>query len=696
MKRVILLASAFLLLLKNTNAQNREPDQSFGTNGVVKTQFTDTTQYNSTAVQADGKIVVAGYTRNGSNYDFLVVRYNTDGSLDNTFSGDGKDKTDFGSTNDYASSVGVQNDGKIVVAGSSNNRFALARYNTDGSLDNTFSGDGKQIDNFHGSKDGARSAAIQSDGKIVVVGVASNSFAVARYTAAGSLDNSFSGDGIQTTVFDIHLFIEQANAVAIQNNGKIVAVGSAGEKFAVARYNTDGSLDKTFSDDGRQITKAGEFSFARSVAIQKDGKIVVAGEIAAEETNGGYAIGRYNTDGSLDNTFNGDGIKRDYGFNFINSIAIQSDGKIVGGGSVQGHDETGPNFALFRFNNNGEPDSSFNGDGIQVTEISGVINGIVDIAIANDKLYVVGNSYVPGHSGIVASYLLNNPNNAPTVSISIPNNIVMYSSPARIKINAIAHDENGTISKVQFYNGTTIIHTETKSPYGFLWADVPEGNYTLTAKAFDSAGNVITSNSINVSVLDSNVAPVVSIVSPVNDTTYTGPATIRLIANAKDPNDKISKVEFYNGSTLLRTEHYYPYTYWWTNVQPGTYTITAKAYDEKGLSATSAPVTITVTNASIVSSRPSSVKQNDLNSALSLGLSPNPTRSTLQIFTKRLQLNKPSTISVISALGVVMKTVNSNTSKQTVQLDVSSLANGVYTLKVVSGGKMMYRQFVKL
>jgi hypothetical protein len=86
------------------------------------------------------------------------------------------------------------------------------------------------------------------------------------------------------------------------------------------------------------------------------------------------------------------------------------------------------------------------------------------------------------------------------------------------------------------------------------------GNYTLTAKAFDNSGNVATSNAINVSVVDENVPPVVSIVSPVNDTTFTGPATIRLIANAKDPNDQISKVEFYNGTTLIRTEHYYPYS----------------------------------------------------------------------------------------------------------------------------------------
>jgi hypothetical protein len=229
-------------------------------------------------------------------------------------------------------------------------------------------------------------------------------------------------------------------------------------------------------------------------------------------------------------------------------------------------------------------------------------------------------------------------NVAPTVSLSIPYNIVKYTAPARIKLNAAATDKDGKIAKVQFFNGTTNLHTEDVYPYGFLWIDVPVGNYTLTAKAFDDSGNVTTSNSIEVSVVEENVPPVVSIASPADDTTYTGPATIRLIANANDPNDKISKVEFFNGTTLLRTEHYYPYTYWWSPVQAGTYTITAKAYDDKGLSATSAPVTVTVTNASIVSRPSSANSKTDVNGALSMRLNPNPARSTLQIYTKGCSL----------------------------------------------------------
>ena len=319
--------------------------------------------------------------------------------------------------------------------------------------------------------------------------------------------------------------------------------------------------------------------------------------------------------------------------------------------------------------------------------------------IADNKLYAVGSGEFPGALGIVARYLLNDEIKNPTVTLSIPSNIVKYTGPARIKLNAAVANVSSAITKVQFYNGTTLLHTEDVAPYGFLWVNVPVGSYTLTAKAFDNNGNVVTSNAINVSVADSNVAPLVSLVSPVADTTYTGPVTIRLIAKAKDSNDKISKVAFYNGTTLLRTEYYYPYTYTWANVQPGTYSITAVATDDKGLSATSEPVTVTVNSSSLpIVKNKSFTGNNETNpdGTLSMKLNPVPARSTLQILTKGLHLNKPSTLSVMSATGVVMKTIQSNASNKVVQLDVSSLVSGVYTVKIVSGDKVTYKQFVKL
>lgn len=683
-------------------------DDTFGRSGKLTDRLRvnqGSTYYTSTAIQQDSKLVTAGYTWNGSNYDFAVARYNIDGSLDNSFSTDGKQTTDFASADEFAYSVAIQKDGKIVLAGASGPYFALSRYNTDGSLDKSFGDDGKKITNFGIDRSAtAASAAIQKDGKIVVAGYTygasqpNEDFALARYNINGTPDSTFSLYGKLTTDLG---YGDIATSIAIQNDGKIIVAGNSsinvrGENssfFALTRYNADGTLDNNFSEDGKQVTSFNQFSSAQSVALQNDGKIVVAGSTSSSSPNGeDFALARYNTDGSLDNTFGNDGTQitdLGSGSESANAVAIQRDGKIVAGGS------SNSNFALARFNTNGSLDSNFNRNGIIITEASGQDDIINDIAISNNILYAVGYGEYPGNLGVVARYLLADEVKMPTVSLTIPYNIVKYTGPARIKLNAAVLNESDSIKKVRFYNGTIHLHTEDVFPYGFLWDNVPVGIYTLTAKAYDNKGQMITSNVIKVAVVDENVPPVVSMASPINDTTYSSAATIRLIANAKDPNDRISKVEFYSGTTLLRTEYIYPYTYTWTNVQPGSYTITAKATDDKGLSTTSASVTVTVTapNVPMVSSRPFSA---DSKLGLTLKLSPNPASHTLQIYTSGLPQNKPSAISVISASGVVLKTIQSNTLAKIVQLDVSSLVSGVYRVKVVCADKVMYKPFVKL
>ena len=236
--------------------------------------------------------------------DFALARFNPNGSLDTSFSGDGKQTTDFGSSGDRAHGVAIQADGKIVAAGDSLGGsgfdFALARYNPNGSLDTSFSGDGKQTTDFGGSE-AASGVKLQSDGKIVAVGGDDSDFALARYNPNGSLDTTFSGDGKQTTDFGGS---DGARAVALQADGKIVAVGIAGgngSSFAVARYNPNGTLDPTFSGDGKQTTSFGGYlDGATAVALQGDGKIVAVGHAGA--ANGDFALARYNPNGSLDTT----------------------------------------------------------------------------------------------------------------------------------------------------------------------------------------------------------------------------------------------------------------------------------------------------------------------------------------------------------------------------------------------------------
>jgi uncharacterized delta-60 repeat protein len=294
-------------------------DPTFDGDGKVTTDFAgDTDEAFGVAIQADGKIVAAGLAASPPAVDFALARYNIDGSLDPAFDGDGKLTTDFaGDIDEALGGLAIQADGKIVAAGfarvgtepgtfAEEHDFALARYNTDGSLDPTFSGDGKVTTDFAGSRDEAHGVAIQGDGKIVAAGFAVVSgdpddldFALARYNIDGSLDPTFDGDGKVTTDFDG--IFERASAVAIQGDEKIVAAGSAAlggsgsGDFGLARYRTDGSLDPSFSGDGKVITDFGGDTpdDALGVAIQGDGKIVAAGFTFVSATTTDFALARY-------------------------------------------------------------------------------------------------------------------------------------------------------------------------------------------------------------------------------------------------------------------------------------------------------------------------------------------------------------------------------------------------------------------
>ncbi|MDD2780799.1 cadherin-like domain-containing protein [Sulfuricurvum sp.] len=369
----------------------------------------------SVTVQADGKILVAGYSGNGPQYDFTLVRYNTDGSLDTTFSNNGMVKTDVGTSYDYGSSVTVQTDGKILVAGSSRNAagnddFALVRYNSDGSLDTTFSGDGIVTTAISTGYDNANSITVQPDGKILLAGSSgvNTDFALVRYNRDGSLDKTFSGDGIVTTA--IGTGYDSALSVTVQTDGKILAAGysnnGTNNDFALIRYNSDGSLDTTFSGDGKVTTDfTANYDAGRSVTVQSDGKILVAG-YNKNGSNDDFALVRYNSDGSLDTTFNGDGkvttaigVGADGGY----SVTVQPDGKIL----VAGVSKNGSNddFAMVRYNSDGSLDTTFSGDGKVTTAIGTGSDVGYSVAVqADGKILVVGSSYGSNSDFAVVCY----------------------------------------------------------------------------------------------------------------------------------------------------------------------------------------------------------------------------------------------------------------------------------------------------
>jgi uncharacterized delta-60 repeat protein len=232
------------------------------------------------------------------------------GDLDTTFGADGKVTTNFTKWFDFARGVALQTDGKIVAVGRvgfAGRKFGLVRYNTDGTRDSAFGGDGRVTTNFTDGTDVPSGVAIQTDGKIVAAGGADGTFALARYKPGGTLDPTFGGDGKVTT--DFRRGREGAVGVAVQANGKIVAAGGSDRGFAVARYKPDGRLDPTFSGNGKVVASFGRFEFsalAHGMALQTDNKIVVAGE-AARAGDGRFALARFNADGTLDSTFSGNG-----------------------------------------------------------------------------------------------------------------------------------------------------------------------------------------------------------------------------------------------------------------------------------------------------------------------------------------------------------------------------------------------------
>jgi uncharacterized protein (DUF2141 family) len=186
----------------------------------------------------------------------------------------------------------------------------------------------------------------------------------------------------------------------------------------------------------------------------------------------------------------------------------------------------------------------------------------------------------------------------PTVSLTSPADGATYAAPASIPLAANASDSDGTVTQVQFFAGSTLLGTDTSSPYTLTWSSVPAGSYTLTAVATDNDGQTTTSSPVTVTVnTSSNAPPTVSITSPANNATFAAPASIGITASAADSDGAIAKVDFYNGTTLLGTATTSPYSFTWNNVSSGTYTLTAIATDNGGATTTSSPVSVTVSAA---------------------------------------------------------------------------------------------------
>ena len=323
---------------------------------------------NAMIIQPDKKIIVAGTSYVGSHFNFSLVRYTQRGKLDKSFNGNGKVITAAAPFDNKINALALQPDGKIIAAGYSfdgkYSQFTLARYTQNGSTDLSFGLDG--IVSFSiGENAEARSILIQSDGKILVSGFSNNGnnndFAIARLNSDGTLDQQFGENGISITSFGTAN--SEITSSVLQPDGKIIVAGNSTDhdlsNFALVRYSSNGTIDNSFGHNGIVSGAIGiTSSTINSIALQADGKIVVAGSGSTENKNHHFAIARYNADGSLDesfgiqgNTITSVGALDDE----VTSIALQPDGKIIAAGySNNGADY---DFAMVRYNANPTPEN---------------------------------------------------------------------------------------------------------------------------------------------------------------------------------------------------------------------------------------------------------------------------------------------------------------------------------------------------
>ena len=345
-------------------AVNLAPTFKAGNDGKVLTQISPNGLASSVVIQSDGKIIVGGtvFGINGGTTldDFVVVRYNPDGSLDSTFDGDGVLRSSTTNKIEFGKAITVQSDGKIIIVGATSGdvvngileyKFAINRYNADGTMDSTFNGNGVVSTTINtptsgvAANDYANAVVVQSDGKILVAGsaglnntsTAPRDFAIVRYNSDGSLDTSFDFDGIATTTFSD---TSEIRSIKLLADGKILAAGfvnSVGSSdFALVRYNSNGSLDTTFGIGGKVVTNEltplqYDSARAESILYQSDGKIILIGNASFS-----FGLARYNSDGSLDSSFGNSGLVTSSfvydGFEkavVATSAIIQLDGKVI-------------------------------------------------------------------------------------------------------------------------------------------------------------------------------------------------------------------------------------------------------------------------------------------------------------------------------------------------------------------------------
>jgi len=574
------------------NAQPGTLDRSFGTDGKVFSESFSASCY-AMAIQPDGKIVAAGAGGYDSTGGLFVARYNSDGTLDNSFGDEGRVITDFPqSGSSYIESVAILPSGKILAAGwfgiYGYIDIVLLQYNPNGNLDSSFGVNGVVVTDI-AKFDYIEDMAVQTDGKIIVAGnkvknINDNetSFTV-RYMPNGSLDNSFGKSGIVLTTYNNNTEI---TSIALQADRKIIIGGTydgLGD-FVLIRYLAGGSLDSSFGINGIVRFDFGDdYATLFDVAIQPDGKIIAVGNNGISGDK--MVVARLTANGAVDSSF---GVRKGYtsaffetGTSYTRTVLLQEDGKILVAGTYA---TTQAFFTVLRLTEGGILDSSFGENGITLTpfEDAGYIECTYAVLQTDGKVVLGGTSY------------LNTP--------------PYYYHFILVRYNNFEKQKQPEFAKIQKWQGH----------YGFTWDDWP--------------GNKTTHYSVSRSI---------------------DASTFNEIAQVPDVNGK-KKYQFEDPAPLNGTVYY---------------RLTAVRSDGKN-----------VTSNIVITWNASAIK-----------LFPNPAKNSLQV--QGLSVAEKTKLSIVDLSGNTKTTATVIGSNYTI--NIAQLKPGNYMLRMETNGEIVTRMFVK-
>jgi uncharacterized delta-60 repeat protein len=705
---------ALLVTFLFAQAQPGTLDPTFGDGGIVTTSISD--EYNigrGIAVQPDGKIVACGNAGPSSNYDLAVARYNTDGTLDASFGTDGTVLLATSAFKDFGYGVVIQDDGKIVVGGyiwnGSSSDVLVVRLNADGSLDNSFGTDGVVITDFGGSSEVAEAIALQDDGKLLLAGYYNDKFMVLRYNTDGTLDNTYGSGGMATA--NVGVSVCYIQNVVLQDDGKLVAVGMGFNEvsyyaFAVARFNTDGSLDNTFADNGTKLLNVGDGNdFGSDVDIQSDGKIIVGGHswIANQPLlQYDFAAVRLNENGSIDETFGESGIAKTnlaFGGNYVSGVAVQADDKIILSGRYD--DEANYNLGILRYTANGVLDTSFGTDGITITNVAGDPDYAEAVVLQDDgKILTAGYTYTGGFAKfLLVRYNSEESSNDPSVEIATGEITTTSVEATFTPVNGCAtyYALIGVQSEMEMWSvmmGVSIDSLvqmwgiEQTEAFTQLWTgQIPNTEYTLYARPLDANGVAFPLSTVLATTLaggGNGLAEIEVQVTEIAD------SSARLTATPNDQTavffDGLITAEYFNqigedsAVSVMRNNGYPQYEtddWVWLGLTPNTdyYAIATgkNALDEWG------PATI------VAFSTLPTVGINDpeeLQAAIHIYPMPNN-----GAFTFAAPNNEAGTIRIFNAKGQIV--LEQMVSGQQNAIDARSLSNGLYHLQFTSKNKKL-------